>query len=131
MGVGGGNREVRNMIRNWLEKVYRRTSAAVLASLFLSVMAPSVILFYTGTYNVWYHAIFVVVAVGCFTGLLLHHMGYRVAAARAAQAAQAEKAAEPAPMVPRDPVIRHLDYEFGAGVTHLPLPRDLAAGKSG
>lgn len=49
---------------------------------FASVLAPSVLLLYTGTYNIWFHLVFLSVAVVCFTGLLLHVAGLKARVAR-------------------------------------------------
>jgi hypothetical protein len=71
-----------HMISKWLESAYEHTSPLALCSGFASVLAPSVLLLYTGTYNIWFHLVFLSVAVGCFAGLLLHIAGLKARMAR-------------------------------------------------
>lgn len=70
------------MIPKWLESAVDHTNPLVLSSVFASTLAPSVLLLYTGTYNIWFHMVFLVVAAGCFGGLLLHVAGLHARMAR-------------------------------------------------
>lgn len=70
------------MLSRWLESAVEHTNPSVLCSVFASVLAPSLVLLYTGTYNIWFHLVFVSVTAGCFAGLLLHAAGLHARLAR-------------------------------------------------
>lgn len=103
--------EVARMFRGLTAKFFRRTHPIVLTSLFVSAVAPSIFLVYTGIYGIWCHLLISIFLTCCFLSLLFHHLGYRdhlrhVGAPRPSSAPPLNAATGVAR------VISKLDYEF-------------------
>ena len=99
------------MFRGLTTKFSLRTRPAVLTSLFLAAVAPSIFLVYTGIYGIWCHILISIFLTCCFFSLLFHHLGYRNHS-RHAGAFRPTRAAplKAAPCVAY--VVSKLDYAF-------------------
>jgi hypothetical protein len=65
------------MFKTWMEQFSEKMSPLGVTSIFASALLPSLLLIYTGTYNLYIHLIILFILAACYTALLLHVLGYK------------------------------------------------------
>jgi hypothetical protein len=65
------------MFRTWLEQFSDKMNPLGVTSVFASALLPSLLLLYTGTYNLFIHLIILFILAACYVALLLHVLGYK------------------------------------------------------